>query len=311
MGEIIQNPHSHRASLNGDEMSCIGTIFLTCLDLLAEYITTEKCVVVREDKRLLTVLFPDDRDGRTFTLKGERRDLPNPMSLRFTKFENTLMAHLSTFLLALMDAKVVQTKKAPAPKIAKQESSDDDTSDDDTSDETSEFDEEPAKKPVAKPLVAVAKNGSKTVKQESSSDEDSSEDESNDDSDDEPAKKAAAKPLGAVAKNGLKKGKQETSSDETGSNDESDDDFKPAVPLKKTSVAVAQKKKGDSSESDSDDDSDEEVPPKSKAPAVTIKKEDSNESESESDSEVEFPNVNEILESRLMYLQMRMYGEET
>ncbi|KAL5668229.1 hypothetical protein ACJX0J_020450, partial [Zea mays] len=32
---------------------------------------------------------------------------------------------------------------------------------------------------------------------------------------------------------------------------------KPAAPLKKTSVAVAQKKKGDSSESDSDDDSDE------------------------------------------------------
>ena len=43
---------------------------------------------------------------------------------------------------------------------------------------------EPAKKPTAKPLVAVAKNGSKTVKQESSSDEDISEDESNDDSDD-------------------------------------------------------------------------------------------------------------------------------
>ncbi|PWZ46288.1 Rho GTPase-activating protein 7 [Zea mays] len=114
---------------------------------------------------------------------GERRDLPNPMSLRFTKFENTLMAHLSTFLPALMDAKVVnkvQTKKAHAPKIAKQESSDDDTSD-----ETSESDEEPAKKPAAKPLVAVVKNGSKMVKQESSSDEDNSEDESNDDSDDD------------------------------------------------------------------------------------------------------------------------------
>ncbi|KAL5649066.1 hypothetical protein ACJX0J_039875, partial [Zea mays] len=113
---------------------------------------------------------------------GERRDLPNPMSLRFTKFENTLMAHLSTFLPALMDAKVVnkvQTKKAPTPKIAKQESSDDDTSD-----ETSESDEEPAKKPAAKPLVSVVKNGSKMVKQESSSDEDNSEDESNDDSDD-------------------------------------------------------------------------------------------------------------------------------
>ncbi|KAL5649965.1 hypothetical protein ACJX0J_040774, partial [Zea mays] len=41
-GKIIQNPHSHRTSLNGDEMSCIGTIFLTCLDLLTEYITTEK-----------------------------------------------------------------------------------------------------------------------------------------------------------------------------------------------------------------------------------------------------------------------------
>ncbi|KAL5647290.1 hypothetical protein ACJX0J_041645, partial [Zea mays] len=75
----------------------------------------------------------------------------------------------------------------------------------------------------------------------------------------EPAKKAAAKPLGAVAKNGLKTGKQETSSNETSSNDESDDDVKPAAPLKKTSVAVAQKKKGDSSESDSDDDSDERV----------------------------------------------------
>uniref|UniRef100_A0A804RJA3 Chaperone DnaJ-domain superfamily protein n=1 Tax=Zea mays TaxID=4577 RepID=A0A804RJA3_MAIZE len=96
--------------------------------------------------------------------------------------ENTLMAHLSTFLPALMDAKVVnkvQTKKAPTPKIAKQESSDDDTSD-----ETSESDEEPAKKPAAKPLVSVVKNGSKMVKQESSSDEDNSEDESNDDSDD-------------------------------------------------------------------------------------------------------------------------------
>jgi nucleolin len=43
---------------------------------------------------------------------------------------------------------------------------------------------EHAKKPDVKPLVVVAKNGSKTVKQESSSDEDSSEDESNDDSDD-------------------------------------------------------------------------------------------------------------------------------
>ncbi|KAL5654814.1 hypothetical protein ACJX0J_034133, partial [Zea mays] len=75
--------------------------------------------------------------------------------------------------------KKVHTKKAAAPKIAKQESSDDDTSD-----ETFESDEEPAKKPVAKPLAAVAKNGSKTVKQESSSDEDSSEDESDDDSDD-------------------------------------------------------------------------------------------------------------------------------
>ncbi|ONM11201.1 Sec14p-like phosphatidylinositol transfer family protein [Zea mays] len=73
----------------------------------------------------------------------------------------------------------VHTKKAAAPKIAKQESSDDDTSD-----ETFESDEEPAKKPAAKPLAAVAKNGSKTVKQESSSDEDSSEDESDDDSDD-------------------------------------------------------------------------------------------------------------------------------
>ncbi|KAL5676695.1 hypothetical protein ACJX0J_012826, partial [Zea mays] len=48
--------------------------------------------------------------------------------------------------------------------------------------------------------------------------------------------------------------------------------MKPAAPLKKTFVAVAQKKKGDSSESDSDDDSDEEVPPKSKAPAATSKR---------------------------------------
>jgi hypothetical protein len=28
-------------------------------------------VVVREDKKLLTVLFPDGRDGRAFTLKAE------------------------------------------------------------------------------------------------------------------------------------------------------------------------------------------------------------------------------------------------
>ncbi|KAL5647313.1 hypothetical protein ACJX0J_041668, partial [Zea mays] len=321
MGEkIIQNPHSHRASLNGDEMSCIGTIFLTCLDLLAEYITIEKCVVVREDKRLLTVLFPDGRDGRTFTLKAEsskdlfewktsleealaqapnaalvmghngifRNDttdvyeeaIPNcwfPYSLHYHHVAVSQLEEYSETSGHLVHTKVnkVQTKKAPAPKIAKQESSDDDTSD-----ETSESDEKPAAKPFAK-------NGSKTVKQESSSDEDSSEDESNDDSDDELVKKAAAKPLGVVAKNGLKKGKQETSSDETSSDDESDDDVKPAAPLKKTSVAIAQKKKGYSSESDSDDDSDEEVPPKSKAPAATIKKEDFSESESESDSEVE------------------------
>ncbi|KAL5666764.1 hypothetical protein ACJX0J_026872, partial [Zea mays] len=159
-----------------------------------------------------------------------------------------------TSLTQIVAVKKVQTKKAPAPKIAKQESSDDDTSD-----ETSESDEEHAKKPAAKPLATVAKNGSKTVKQESSSDEDSSEDESDDNSDD--------------------KGKQETSRDETSSDDESDDD-KPAAPLKKTYVAILL-------ESDSDDDSDEEVPPKSKAPAATIKKKDSSESESESDSEVE------------------------
>ncbi|PWZ40475.1 hypothetical protein Zm00014a_005394 [Zea mays] len=82
-------------------------------------------------------------------------------------------------ILVFLQVNKVHTKKAAAPKIAKQESSDDDTSD-----ETFESDEEPAKKPAAKPLAAVAKNGSKTVKQESSSDEDSSEDESDDDSDD-------------------------------------------------------------------------------------------------------------------------------
>ncbi|PWZ22072.1 Random slug protein 5 [Zea mays] len=81
--------------------------------------------------------------------------------------------------IEILQVNKVHTKKAAAPKIAKQESSDDDTSD-----ETFESDEEPAKKPAAKPLAAVAKNGSKTVKQESSSDEDSSDDESDDDSDD-------------------------------------------------------------------------------------------------------------------------------
>ncbi|CAD6246973.1 unnamed protein product [Miscanthus lutarioriparius] len=144
-------------------------------------------------------------------------------------------------------------KKAPAAKIAKQESSDDDSSD-----ATSESDE--------------------TGKKESSSDEGSEDELDDDDDDDEPAKKAAAKPLGAVAKNGLKKkASKKAAAMRT----------KPAAPLKKPSVIDAQKKKEDPSESDSDDDSDEEVPPKSKASVVATKKEDSSGSESESDSEVE------------------------
>ncbi|PWZ56980.1 hypothetical protein Zm00014a_001670 [Zea mays] len=363
-GKIIQNPHSHRASLNGDEMSYLiflsetrildkktffksviwylqsilprrsGEVNLTLggIDLklpqrsgevnLTFWEFTVRASTPRHHRALAylpthdflptngalaktldALLWPRSpfptaswrpktapfplpacaccpnrrRDRRTCSLPATSR-CPQPFSVPLSRLQARVVslapdAHL---------VNKVQTKKAPAPKIAKQESSDDDTSD-----ETSESDEEPAKKPTAKPLVVVAKNGSKTVKQESSSDEDSSKDESNDDSDDEPAKKAAAKPLGVVAKNGLKKGKQETSSDETSSDDESDDDVKPAAPLKKTYVVVAQKKKGYSSESDSDDDSDEEVPPKSKAPAATIKKEDSSETESESDSEVE------------------------
>lgn len=109
----------------------------------------------------------------------------------------------------------MQTKKAPPTKtVVKQESNDDDSSD-----ESSESDEvphyrilipklppnksnvefifsqdaevlthlllikEPAKKPAAKSLVAVTKNGSKKVKEESSSDEGSSDEESSDDED--------------------------------------------------------------------------------------------------------------------------------
>lgn len=37
-------------------------------------------VVVREDKKLLTVLFPDGRDGRAFTLKVHKRSYNHSLS---------------------------------------------------------------------------------------------------------------------------------------------------------------------------------------------------------------------------------------
>ena len=41
-------------------------IVVTIVLLIAPFVCS---VVVREDKKLLTVLFPDGRDGRAFTLK--------------------------------------------------------------------------------------------------------------------------------------------------------------------------------------------------------------------------------------------------
>ena len=43
-----------------------STIVVTIVLLIVPLVCS---VVVREDKKLLTVLFPDGRDGRAFTLK--------------------------------------------------------------------------------------------------------------------------------------------------------------------------------------------------------------------------------------------------
>lgn len=48
-------------------MATITDCFMTAICLI--YALVSCSVVVREDKKLLTVLFPDGRDGRAFTLK--------------------------------------------------------------------------------------------------------------------------------------------------------------------------------------------------------------------------------------------------
>ncbi|KAJ9560395.1 hypothetical protein OSB04_005555 [Centaurea solstitialis] len=58
-------------TLGGIDLNSSGSILMLATSLLKRSLSLNFSVVVKADKKLLTVLFPNGRDGRTFTLKAE------------------------------------------------------------------------------------------------------------------------------------------------------------------------------------------------------------------------------------------------